>query len=158
MVMVELSLEEYKGKRDFSRTDEPGGDVVDSDAEPIFVVQKHDASTLHYDLRLEMDGVLRSWAVPKEPPLKPGVKRLAIPTEDHPISYASFEGEIPEGEYGAGTVEIWDDGTYNLVKEEEREIIFELHGFKMKGTYVMIKTKGYGGNKDSWLLFRKKQT
>jgi DNA ligase D-like protein (predicted 3'-phosphoesterase) len=104
-----------------------------------------------------MDGVLRSWAVPKEPPLEPGVKRLAIPTEDHPISYASFEGTIPEGQYGAGSVEIWDSGTYDLINKDEEEIIFDLHGSRMNGVYVMIKTSGYGGNRDSWLLFKKKQ-
>ncbi len=131
---------------------------IEGSGAPIFVVQKHDASHLHYDLRLEVDGVLRSWAVPKEPPLKEGVKRLAIPTEDHPLEYADFEGTISEGQYGAGTVETWDRGWYELVKMEEREIIVDLHGDKMKGKYVLVKTgKPYQGNRESWLLFRKKE-
>ncbi len=120
---------------------------------PKFVVHKHFASHLHWDFRLEMNGVLKSWAVPKEPPAKKGTKRLAIQVEDHSLNYADFEGEIPEGYYGAGKVEIWDNGTYVLLKKSEKEIEIELKGKKLKGKYVLVKTN-YGKNKKSWLFFR----
>ena len=119
-----------------------------------FVVHEHNAKHLHYDLRLSIGGVLRSWAIPKEPPDKEGVKRLAIQTEDHPLEYADFEGTIPEGMYGAGTVRIWDKGDFKLEKENENELIFELNGKKMIGKYALIKTKFRG--KDSWLFFKRK--
>ena len=118
------------------------------------MVHEHDATRLHYDLRLEMGSVLRSWAVPKEPPEKEGVKRLAIQTEDHPIEYADFEGTIPEGMYGAGTVKIWDKGVFDLEKEKEDEVLFELKGKKLIGKYALIKTRFKG--KDSWLFFKRK--
>jgi len=118
-----------------------------------FVVQKHAATRLHYDFRLEMDGVLKSWAVPKEPPAEPNVKRLAVEVEDHPVSYIKFEGTIPEGGYGAGTVEIWDNGTYALESRKEDMIVFALHGKRLSGGYVLLRLKG-GKN---WLLFKKKQ-
>lgn len=119
--------------------------------EKIYVIQKHDASNLHYDLRLEMEGVLKSWAIPKEPPKKAGVKRLAIETKDHSLDYADFEGEIPEGEYGAGTVEIWDKGSYKLEKMKEgKEIVIRIKGEKLKGRYCLIQFK----NKDKWLFFQ----
>ncbi len=146
-------LEEYQKLRDFAKTPEPKGGAKKG-AGNIFVVHEHDASRLHYDLRLEMGGVLRSWAVPKEPPEKEGIKRLAIQTEDHPIEYADFEGSIPEGMYGAGTVKIWDRGVFNLEKEEEGEILFELKGKKLAGRYVLIKTMFRG--KESWLFFKRK--
>ena len=121
---------------------------------PKFVIHKHFASHLHWDLRLEMDGVLKSWAVPKEPPAKKGIKRLAIQVEDHSLNYADFEGEIPKGNYGAGKVEIWDAGTYELDDLKRDKIEFELHGKKLKGKYVLVKTK-YGKQKDkSWLFFK----
>jgi len=120
----------------------------------IFVIHKHFARNLHFDLRLEMDGVLKSWAVPKEPPTIKGIKRLAIQVEDHPLNYANFEGEIPKGNYGAGKVEIWDAGTYELDDLKRDKIEFELHGKKLKGKYVLVKTK-YGKQKEkSWLFFK----
>lgn len=118
-----------------------------------FVIQKHQATHLHYDLRLEMDSVLKSWAVPKEPPTKSGVKRLAVQVEDHALDYINFEGRIPEGMYGAGTVEIWDKGIYTLRTRTENKIEFTLQGSKLKGDYVLIRFK----NKN-WLLIKKKET
>jgi DNA ligase D-like protein (predicted 3'-phosphoesterase) len=118
----------------------------------IYVIQKHDATHLHYDLRLEMDGVLKSWAVPKIPPTEPGVKRLAVEVEDHPVEYANFEGTIPEGEYGAGTVEIWDRGDYALLERKENKIAVNIHGEKLNGVYYMIRFKG----RRNWLFFKKK--
>ncbi|MDQ1276859.1 MAG: hypothetical protein QG610_2437 [Euryarchaeota archaeon] len=149
-------LEEYAKKRDFRKTSEPStsGDEKSS-GKPIFVVQRHDATNLHYDFRLEMDGVLKSWAVPKELPKNAGTKRLAIETEDHPLGYADFEGEIPEGQYGAGKVEIWDKGTFELLKHNGKEIVVTLHGDELEGEYVLIKTK-YGKDDKGWLLFKKK--
>lgn len=118
----------------------------------IYVVQRHAATRQHYDLRLEMDGVLKSWAVPKEPPVKPGIRRLAVEVEDHPVDYADFEGTIPEGEYGAGTVEIWDKGVYKLIDKEESRLIVEINGEKLKGAYVLVRFKG----PENWLFFKKK--
>lgn len=123
----------------------------------IFVIQKHKATRLHYDLRLEKDGVLQSWAVPKQPPEETGVKRLAVQVEDHKLGYESFEGEIPEGSYGAGMVEIWDEGYYIPVKFENEEIIFELNGKRLKGTYCLIKLKPKIPKDKNWILFKKKQ-
>jgi len=117
-----------------------------------FVVQKHYARHLHYDFRLEMDGVLKSWAVPKGLPTEPGIKRLAVQVDDHPLSYIDFEGMIPEGMYGAGKVEIWDKGTYTLRYRSTDKIEFTLHGKKLKGNYLIIKFKG----NNNWLLFKKK--
>ena len=118
----------------------------------IYVIQKHDASHLHFDLRLEMDGVLKSWAVPKQPPTTPGVKRLAVQVEDHPVGYANFEGTIPKGEYGAGTVEIWDKGSFSLLDRKDNKLIVEINGTKLKGAYVLIKLK----QSKNWLFFKKK--
>ena len=148
-----MSLEEYKKMRDFAKSPEPLGSAR-KNAGNIFVVQEHDASHLHYDLRLEIDGVLRSWAVPKEPPEKEGIRRLAIQTEDHPVEYADFEGTIPEGMYGAGTVKIWDKGEFILEEEKQDRLLFELKGRKLIGRYALIKTKFKG--KDSWLFFKRK--
>lgn len=117
---------------------------------PIFVIQKHQATRLHYDFRLEMDNVLKSWAVPKKPPTETGVKRLAIQVEDHDLDYADFEGEIPAGKYGAGTVEIWDKGTYKLLSRKENKLVFELHGKKLEGKYVLVQ---FTEEKKNWLLF-----
>jgi len=116
-----------------------------------FVIQKHRATHLHYDFRLEMDNVLKSWAVPKEPPTQPGVRRLAVQVEDHELSYIDFEGAIPEGEYGAGTVEIWDKGTYMLKNRSDKIIEFTLNGSRLKGNYALINFK-----ENNWLLIKKK--
>jgi len=146
-----MGLEEYWKKRDFERTDEPEGNRK-TDSKNIYVIQKHQATHLHYDLRLEMDGVLKSWAIPKTPPTEKGVKRLAVQVEDHPIEYADFEGTIPEGQYGAGTVEIWDKGEYVVKDRKEDKLIFEIKGNKLKGDYVLLRFKG----RKNWLFFKKK--
>ena len=137
----DMGLKEYKGKRNFSKTPEPAGEVVDT-GKSRFVVQRHDASHLHFDFRLEMDGVLKSWAVPKGLPEEPGVRRLAVQVEDHPLSYIDFAGTIPEGQYGAGTVEIWDKGEYVLEKKMEKQIEFILKGKRFSGGYALIHTQG----------------
>lgn len=120
-----------------------------------YVIHKHDATNLHYDLRLELGGVLKSWAVPKKPSKNPSKKRLAVQVDDHDLDYADFEGEIPEGQYGAGTVEIWDSGTYDLLERTEDKYKIDIHGDKLKGTYVLIRTK-FKGDKKNWLFFKKK--
>jgi DNA ligase D-like protein (predicted 3'-phosphoesterase) len=114
-----------------------------------FVVQKHYATHLHYDFRLEMDGVLKSWAIPKEPPQEPGIKRLAIQVEDHNLSYIDFEGEIPKGMYGAGKVEIWDKGEYEIISREQGKIEVILNGKKLNGQYVLLNFK-----ENNWLFFK----
>jgi len=118
---------------------------------PRLVVQEHHARRLHWDLRLEMDGVLKSWAVPKGIPLEPGVKRLAIQTEDHPLEYADFEGVIPEGHYGAGVVRIWDSGEYELVERTDDKIVFIARGEKVRGKYALVKMRG---SEKNWLLIK----
>jgi len=119
-----------------------------------YVIHKHHASHLHWDLRLEMKGVLKSWAIPKEPPKTKANKRLAIQVEDHPLAYAKFKGVIPEGNYGAGKVEIWDNGTYELIEKDKKKIEIKLHGKKLKGKYVLVKTK-YGSKPEkSWLFMK----
>lgn len=148
---------EYKRKRDFTKTKEPPQPPVARKKSPgkkIFVIHKHHASHLHWDLRLEMSGVLKSWAVPKEPPRVKNIKRLAIQVEDHPIEYAKFHGVIPEGNYGAGKVEIWDSGKYELKEKDSKKIEFTLHGKKLQGNYVLVKTN-YGSKPEkSWLWFK----
>ena len=157
-------LRDYKEKRDFSATPEPSGELKENGDSPIFVIQKHDASNLHYDLRLEADGVLKSWAVPKGPSMDPKVKRLAVPTEDHPMAYADFEGVIPEGHYGAGTVIVWDSGTFNNTKGDdvnlsdnlnEGHATIHLKGSKLIGNFALIRTKR-GGKRPQWLFFKMK--
>jgi len=138
-------------KRNFQKTTEPEGKTKMGE-ENIYVIQKHAATHLHYDLRLEMDGVLKSWAIPKEPPTAIGIRRLAVQVEDHPIEYANFQGTIPEGEYGAGTVEIWDKGTHRLIERKEDKLIVEINGNRLKGTYVLLRFK----TQKNWLLFKKK--
>lgn len=159
---AEDSLKKFKEKRDFKKTPEPVSSEKISPDKPKFVVQKHDARRLHYDFRLEVDGVLKSWAIPKGPSTDPGQKRLAVPTEDHPIDYIDFEGIIPPGNYGAGTVIVWDTGTYQNLKKDtpmnkavaEGHIDFWLEGKKLKGGYALIRT-GKGSRK-FWLLLKKK--
>jgi len=120
-----------------------------------FVVQEHYASTLHWDFRLEMDGVLKSWAIPKGPPTKAGVRRLAVQVEDHELDYMDFEGVIPEGEYGAGTVSIWDRGTYTLESRKPEKLVFDLHGDRLRGRYVLLH---FSEKPENWLLFKAKST
>lgn len=117
----------------------------------IYVIQKHDATHLHYDMRLEINDVLKSWAIPKTPPREKGIKRLAIQTEDHPIEYASFEGVISEGNYGAGSVEIWDKGTFKIEENEKDKLVIHINGKKLEGRYCLIRFKGQEKN---WLLFK----
>ncbi len=152
-----MSLKEYRAKRNFSRTPEPEGREEKSERkkeELVYVIQKHRATHLHYDLRLEEEGVLKSWAIPKEPPINPGIKRLAVETEDHPLGYEDFEGEIPEGEYGAGTVEIWDKGSYIPLEIAPGKKIIEIKGKKLNGTYALIKIKTKEGSEKNWLFFK----
>src|SRR5688500_8220271 len=163
-----MSLEEYNQKRDFSQTPEPKNPDKPTKGKLRFVVQRHEASTLHYDFRLEMEGVLKSWAVPKGPSMNPQDKRLGMMVEDHPFSYRTFEGDIPEGNYGAGHVEIWDEGTYHSSETDNRKedeelllnglkngsIKFVLEGEKLKGEFTLLKMKGRQEN--AWLLVKKK--
>jgi bifunctional non-homologous end joining protein LigD len=143
-------LATYRAKRDFGVTPEPSPDVELPDADhPRFVVQEHHARAMHWDFRLERDGVLVSWAVPKGLPPDPSVNHLAVQTEDHPMSYIDFAGEIPKGEYGGGTVQVWDHGWYELEKWEPREVKVTLHGERVEGRYVLIKTRD-----KQWLMHR----
>ena len=151
-----MSLVDYKKKRRFNKTPEPGPEKKTSELGNIFVVQKHRATQLHYDFRLEADGVLLSWAVPKGPSLDPTVKRMAVHVEDHPVDYASFEGVIPEGEYGGGTVMVWDYGIYgpentkSVTKAVTKgELKFALLGQKLKGSFVLVRTRDR-----QWLLMK----
>lgn len=148
-----MALEEYCKKRDFTKTGEPASEFK-STGESIYVIQEHQASHLHWDLRLEFDGVLKSWAIPKEPPTREGEKRLAVETENHPIDYAGFEGVIPEGQYGAGKVEIWDKGTFTAIEHSEDKILFEVKGKKLSGQYYLVRFPKTGPK--NWLLFKKK--
>lgn len=156
-------LSKYQAMRDFQATPEPKGAARPRKAKrPLFVVQKHDASHLHYDFRLEIEGVLKSWAVPKGPSYDPGTKRLAMMTEDHPYEYASFEGVIPQGNYGAGNVIIWDQGTWEYIGAEgdaaaavrKGEIKFRLDGVKLKGEWVLIHLRGRSRKANEWLLVK----
>jgi len=165
-MIKEDALKKYKEKRDFEQTPEPFTSENVSPDKPKFVVQKHDARNLHYDFRLEVNGVLKSWAIPKGPSTDPGQKRLAIPTEDHPLDYINFEGTIPKGNYGAGTVIVWDTGIYrNLKEKKEKKVSMEesieegrveiwLEGEKLKGGYALIQT-GRPGRK-FWLFLKMK--
>jgi bifunctional non-homologous end joining protein LigD len=156
-------LKKYRQMRDFGDTPEPSGKDKKPRAKlPIFVIQKHQASHLHYDFRLEMEGVLKSWAVPKGPSYDPGVKRLAMMTEDHPYNYASFEGVIPEGNYGAGNVIIWDEGTWEFIEPGDDpvkalssgKLTFRLNGKKMFGEWALVRIKGRSSKGNEWLLLK----
>lgn len=166
-----MALETYKQKRNFKQTPEPAGKKKTATSELKFVIQRHAASHLHYDFRLEMEGVLKSWAVPKGPSLNPQDKRLAMMVEDHPFEYRTFQGVIPEGNYGAGIVEIWDEGTYHAIESEDRKesekillselkkgsLKFVLHGKKLKGEFALVKIKNNNAAKDNaWLLIKHK--
>src|SRR5271170_523617 len=159
-----MKLKEYQKKRNFGVSPEPSGaesDRTKDGGARIFVVQKHRATQLHYDFRLEHNGTLLSWAVPKGPSLDPSVKRLAMQVEDHPIEYAQFEGTIPKGEYGGGTVMVWDIGTWTPEQPDvdaaltKGDLKFTLHGKKLRGSWVLVRTRGFGGSsKPTWLLIK----
>src|SRR5262252_2098727 len=155
--MAANPLARYNAKRDFAKTAEPRGERA-KEGSHRFIVQKHDASRLHWDFRLEMDGVLKSWAVTRGPSLDPAEKRLAVRTEDHPLAYADFEGTIPKGQYGGGTVMIWDYGTYELSERypektlESGQLHFVLHGQKLEGEWGLVRLKS--SEKDEWLLIK----
>ncbi|MGB9764627.1 MAG: DNA polymerase ligase N-terminal domain-containing protein [Candidatus Saccharicenans sp.] len=123
----------------------------------VYVIQKHYASHLHYDLRLEENGVLKSWAIPKRPPKISGIKRLAVEVEDHPLGYENFEGSIPEGEYGAGRVEIWDKGSYEPINISENKKEILINGQKLKGLYTFVRLKNQSSKEKLWLFFKNKQ-
>lgn len=161
-----MSLREYQRKRHFAATPEPSGKTQRRAGPPgrlRYVIHKHQASHLHYDFRLEWRGVLLSWAVPKGPSLDPATKRLAMRVEDHPVDYADFEGVIPEGEYGAGTVMVWDTGTWRPDDPDvdaalrRGDLKFTLHGKKLKGSWVLVRTRGFppgSSSRESWLLIK----
>lgn len=154
-------LQEYRRKRDFARTPEPQGAEGPAGPLLLYVIHKHDASRLHYDLRLEVDGVLKSWAVPKGPCLDPSQKRLAVHVEDHPLEYGGFEGTIPEGEYGGGTVMLWDQGWWEPQGDAAAALAagtmrFQLHGHKLKGDWKLVRFRGRGDDADNWLLIKGK--
>jgi DNA ligase D-like protein (predicted 3'-phosphoesterase) len=158
-------LKEYKNKRNFKNTKEPKPELKKrKQTDLIYVIQKHKATNLHYDLRLELNGVLKSWAIPKGPTIDPSQKKLAVPTEDHPIDYADFEGIIPEGEYGAGAVIVWDKGTYRNLKKnvsleeayDEGKLEIFIYGKKLKGAYVLLRTGKKQDEDKRWLLIKMK--
>ena len=165
MAKADENLKKYRSKRNFDITSEPEGGklpIGSSKKALAYLIQKHQATNLHYDFRLEWNGVLLSWAIPKGPSLDPSVKRLAAAVEDHPLEYGGFEGVIPEGEYGGGTVMLWDRGTWTPESPDvdaalrKGELKFTLHGKKLKGSWVLIRTKGgFGGSKKpQWLLIK----
>lgn len=167
-----MTLKKYSEKRDFTKTDEPKAKKSKGEQKLAFVIQKHAASHLHYDFRLEMEGVLKSWAIPKGPSNDPSIKRLAMMVEDHPYDYRNFEGKIPEGEYGAGTVIVWDEGYYDPIglesetkKKQEKYLLeqlkngslkINLHGQKLKGEFALVQTKRMSDN--AWLLIKHKDS
>ncbi|HET6836489.1 MAG TPA: DNA polymerase ligase N-terminal domain-containing protein [Gemmatimonadales bacterium] len=163
---AESQLTEYRRKRDFTKTEEPAGGKARSSQKLAFVIQKHAARNLHYDLRLELDGVMKSWAVPKGPSLDPSVKRLAMEVEDHPIEYNTFEGTIPKGEYGGGSVMLWDRGSYTYGGTDPEpleglrrgyakgDFKFVLHGKRLRGSWVLVRTRRGERGRSQWLLIK----
>ncbi|MGW1590389.1 DNA polymerase ligase N-terminal domain-containing protein [Streptomyces sp. NPDC002386] len=165
---TEDRLRTYRGRRDFGRTREPSGEAATADERPRFVVQIHDARRMHFDFRLQVGDVLKSWSVPRGPSTDPGDKRLAVPTEDHPLEYEDFEGVIPKGEYGGGTVIVWEHGTYEPLSHDRRgrpvdfaeslehgHATFRLHGAKLRGEWALTRFRGGPDEEESWLLVRK---
>ncbi|WP_225826141.1 DNA polymerase ligase N-terminal domain-containing protein [Streptomyces naphthomycinicus] len=165
---AEDRLRTYRGRRDFERTREPSGDAAAGEGGPRFVVQIHDARRMHFDFRLQVEDVLKSWSVPKGPSTDPADKRLAVPTEDHPLEYEDFEGVIPKGEYSGGTVIVWDRGTYEPLGHdsggrpvdfaeslERGHATFRLHGDKLHGEYSLTRFRGGADEEEAWLLVRK---
>ena len=158
-----MSLKEYVKKRDFEQTPEPApGEAHASAGAPHFYIQRHDATRLHYDFRLEIDGTLKSWAIPKGPTLDPAPKRLAAMVEDHPLEYGEFEGNIPKGQYGGGSVMLWDRGTFELLGDttamqqiQKGDLKFKLHGEKLNGEFAIVLMKGRGKGNE-WLLLKKR--
>ena len=150
-----MKLKEYEKKRKLKISKEPKAVLKKSPGKKtIFVVHDHKATHHHWDLRLEINNVLKSWAIPKLPPRTKGIKRLAIKVEDHPLDYAKFQGTIPKGQYGAGTVKIWDKGTYELKHKDSKKIVMVFNGKKLKGEYVLVKTS-YGAKPEkSWLFMK----
>ena len=157
---IKSLLDRYHAKRDFKLTQEPKGKVARQNAGDLrYLIQKHDASRLHYDFRLELDGTLKSWAVTKGPSLNPADKRLAVHVEDHPLAYGSFEGTIPEGQYGGGTVMLWDEGTWEPLGDADKSyrkgrLSFVLHGKRLKGEWHLVRMGKGGGKRDNWLLIK----
>jgi len=149
--MKKNSFNSYRKKRDFEKTPEPIGEIP-HEKRIRFVIQKHQASHLHYDFRLELDGVLKSWAVPKGLPAEAGIKRLAVQVEDHPLDYIDFSGVIPEGNYGAGKVEIWDKGSFKILNRTKDKLVFILEGRKIKGSYSLFHTQG-----KNWIILKMKK-
>ncbi|MFF1957286.1 DNA polymerase ligase N-terminal domain-containing protein [Streptomyces sp. NPDC058220] len=171
MVSDKDPLEPYRGKRHFDATAEPSGEGGQAGDEPSFVVQIHDARRMHFDFRLEVDGVLKSWAVPKGPSTHPGDKRLAVPTEDHPLEYREYEGVIPRGEYGGGAVIVWDQGTYRPLGRDRPgraatfgealahgHASFWLDGTKLRGGYALTRIRNGDGDEEAWLLVKEKDS
>jgi bifunctional non-homologous end joining protein LigD len=157
-----MGLTEYRRKRNFRRTPEPRGKRGRRHEELVFVIQKHDASRLHYDFRLELDGVLKSWAVPKGPDIDPANKRLAMQVEDHPLEYGDFEGVIPQDEYGGGTVMLWDKGVWEPLEDakkglREGHLKFALHGNKLQGRWMLVRKGGRAAPEERhWFLFKER--
>lgn len=150
-----MTLKEYENKRNFRKTPEPRtGTAPKRHQGAAYVIQKHHASHLHYDLRLEEKGVLKSWALPKDPPKEEGIRRLALETEDHPLGYEEFEGVIPEGEYGAGQVEIWDKGTFQAEETTPGKRVVHIKGRVLTGRYALIKLKPGNSTDKNWLFFK----
>src|SRR5690242_16907242 len=159
MKKQKANLTRYQAKRDFRKTPEPAGGKTTPHGHR-YLIQKHAAHRLHYDFRLELDGVLKSWAVPRGPTLDPHDKRLAVEVEDHPLEYASFKGIIPHGQYGGGTVMLWDEGSWEAVGDAHHslqagKLVFRLHGQRLKGEWSLVRMRSSKGGRTNWLLIKK---